>query len=248
MPKEQQQFLEEVEQKVDVLEAPLTEEKPGEDPKAPEGGEDDPEKAAPEVKNRRHRRLEERLQAEREANIQLTERLKNVAEAKNTSEQADYLKSVEKIYGTDSPEAVAATEILKKVLTDVRDDAETRAYNRVQEERRLEAEAVKKEEKALDSMVDELEDEFNISFTPEMEKSFFKALEKVSPKNEQGDIVAYADHFAVWEDLQSRIGKKTEANKAKTLAARSMTSSAASPSSKLKDEATENFLKQEGII
>lgn len=241
MPKsEQEKFLEDTQavEKVDVLEAPL-EEKPKEE-------DVEPEEAPKEVKNRRHRRLEEKLQAQREENIQLAERLKNIAEAKSTSAQEDWLKSVEKIYGTESPEATAATELLKGALKAAKDEATRDALAQIRAERAEEAEAVKREEATLDSMVDDLEDEYGVNFTPELEQAFFRQLQKVSPKDEDGNVTEYADHRAVFEEFQSRL-KKPE-NRAKELAARSMTKSGSSPEFKAQSDAELQYLKEQGII
>lgn len=240
---EQKKFLEDLKTsdgQADVLETPIEPETPNEEPKV------EPEEVPAEIKNRRHRRLEEKLQAEREANIALNERLKAIAEAKSTSTEGDYLKAVEKIYGTDSPEAIAATEILKGALKAVEESAYTKAISTVREEKVREQEEVKRNEERLETMVDQIEDEFNVSFTPEMEKTFFRALQKVSPKDEEGNIVAYADHFAVWEDLQSKL-KKPE-NKAKELASRSMVQSGQTITTNLEDKTTERALKDLGII
>jgi len=43
----------------------------------------------------------------------------------------DYLKSVERIYGTDSPEAQTATEILKNSLRSIEEKAVERAVGKV---------------------------------------------------------------------------------------------------------------------
>lgn len=241
MPNEEKQFLEEIvgKEKVDVLEAPIVEEKPKEaDP-------EDPESAPEEVKNRRHRRLESKLNAEREANIALNARLQAIAEAKGVT-QSDYLKGVEKIYGTDSPEALAATELLKGAFQAVKEEAKNEALASYREERQQEAQAVRQEEEKLDSMIDELEDSYNVSFTPEMERTFFKTLQKVSPKDDEGNIIAYADHHAVWEDFQAKL-KKPE-SKAKELSARSMTQSGQSGTSPLQASTEERALREMGIL
>lgn len=219
----------------------------------PTGG-DDPEKVEEDLKNRRHRRLEAKLQAEREANIQMAAKLEAITEAKkflSDSEPAEYLKSVERIYGTDSPEALAATELLKNALLNVKEVAKQEALDTIREERRKEAEALKKEEEKLDQMVEELEDEYGVDLTSsssvEMRKGFFKMLEKLSPKDSDGNILNYADHHAVWEEYQSRLKKKTD-NRAKDLSSRSMIQGAGVNDSKLQDDAQVRFLRENGII
>lgn len=215
--------------------------------------EDDPEAQPESVKDRRHRRLEERLAAERESNIKLNARLEAIAEAKKATDPSspEYLKNVERLYGTDSPEAIAATELLKQTLLSIKDEAKREALEDLREERRREQDELKKEESKLDGMLEEIEDETGTDLTSAKaeatRKGFFKLLEKMSPKDSEGNIIAYADHHAVWEAYQSRNQKKPD-TRAKDLAARTATKSGASAESTLQDDATLRFLKENNLI
>lgn len=245
---EQEQFLKDLDNesgKVDILDAPLND-----TPPQVEKEEEIPE----DLKNRRHRRLEEKLRVEREANIQLAGRLEGISEAKKLANEVsggEYLKSVEKIYGTDSPEATAATELLKGALKGVEDRATERALEIFRKEQKEQAEAVKQEESKLDSMLEELEDEYNVDLTSPSaqttKKGFFTLLERMSPKDSEGNIIHYADHHAVFEQYKSQI-KKVPDNRAKDLSSRSMVRGGASSDNKNHDTATEKYLKEEGII
>lgn len=256
---EQEKFLKELENDgtADILTKPLDPEKEpeGEGEKAPEvvakpkEGEDDNEGRP---RNRRERRLTAKLQAERESSMFMAGRLEAIAEAQKAKAESggDYLKNIERIYGTDSPEAMAATELLKEALKSVKESATKDALEAFKEEQRQANEAVKKEEEALDMMLEELEDEHNIDLTSDSaestRKGFFKLLQKMSPKDKEGNIVAYADHHAVWE--QYKTGVKKPENRAKDLSSRSMVESGASKDSKLEDDASTRFLKEHGII
>lgn len=247
MPSEEKvidQFLEEV-PKVDQLEAPIVpEEKKLE-------GEVDPEAVDDKIKNRQHRRLEAKLQAEREANIALNARLQQIAESKSareSSEVSDYLKDVERLYGTQTPEAIEATNILKSVLSKIEQTSTEKALSKFREEQALQAKAVKEEEARLDSFIEDIEDKYGVSLNEEAQRGFFKYLARISPKDEDGNIVAYADHEAAWEDYQEKMNANKPVNKAKSLAARSMTQSGASPKSTLEDDSSMRFLKENGIL
>lgn len=248
---EEKSFLEELEeqQKGGNFEEPLTEAPQEAEAPETEKDEEDPENQPESVKDRRHRRLEAKLAAEREANIALNERLKTLAEVKQTDTE-DYLKNVERIYGTDSPEAQTATELLKNALKSVEDRAHQRALEDFRAERAQEKAEVSKEEDNLDSMLDELEDEHGVDLTStkaeSTRKAFFTLLEKMSPKDSNGNIIAYADHNAVYDVFKEKLSKKPE-NPAKALAARSMTQGA-SAGSNLSDTSAEQFLKENGII
>lgn len=203
-----------------------------------------------EAKRRREKRLMDKLQSEREANIAMAARLEALSEAqklKDESGASEYLKKVERIYGTASPEATAATQLLAEALKGVENRATERALEKLREEQKQAAESVRKEEKTLDSFVETIEDEFNVTFTPEMERGFFKLMEKLSPKDSNGDIVAYADPHSTWELFQEKLQKKSE-NPAKSIASRSMTQSGSSSDSKVQQDAMQRALREAGIL
>lgn len=232
---------------LEMLNEPVSPEKEdGTEPSEPSV--DDPETQPESVKDRRHKRLEAKLQAERESNIALNARLSQIMEAQKsrTDESAEYLKAVERIYGTNTPEALEATEILKTALRGVKDEARGEALEAFREERRQELQAEREAAQQLDSMIDELEDDYNVTISPTHQKAFFKLLEKLSPKDADGNIIEYADSHAVWEEYQQR--QKTPDTPAKNLAARSMVQGGNSAPSKLQTDSNERWLKEQGII
>ena len=199
--------------------------------------------------NRRERRLQSKLQAERESSIALAARLEALTEAqkfRQESEPEEYLKAVEKIYGTNSPEATEATELLKTALQGVEKRATERALEQFREERKQENDSVASEEKTLDDMVESIEDETGQEMDEQTRQGFFQLLERLSPKDKDGNIIEYADHNAVWEELQAR--KQPQSNRAKDLAARSMVKTGASPQTSVEADANERWLRENGII
>lgn len=242
-PTEQEQFLKDLEPnpKNDPFEQPII-------PEAPV--EETPQEPTEEEKfNRRERRQQAKLQAEREANIALAARLEAITDAQRArqeSEPAEYLKSIERIYGTGSPEASEATELLKTALQGVERRATESALTQLREEQRQSAEAIAKEEKTLDGMIEEIEDETGQTMDAQTRTGFFSLLEKLSPKNEQGEVTAYADHYAVWEELQAR--KQPKDTRAKDLASRSMVRTGASPDTSVGADAQERWLRENGLI
>ena len=139
---------------------PETEEKPEESTEEKETAPATESESKP--RNRRERRLEARLQAEREASIELAARLEALSKAKDTRESDDYIASVERIYGTDSPEAREATEIFKKALLDVKEAAKREVLEAIEERNAKEAAAQAQAEEMLDDMLEEIEDEFDV--------------------------------------------------------------------------------------
>lgn len=250
MPNEQEEFLKSLDpdqQKTDAFNQPLQSDASQEGAKDGEESKDEPSEE--EKFNRRERRLQAKLQAERESSIALAARLEALSEAQRArteSEPAEYLKPIERIYGTSSPEATEATELLKTALKGVEERATERALSQFREEQRKAAEAVSKQERTLDDMLEQIEDEKGVTIDSQTKTGFFKLLEKLSPKDSDGNIVAYADHHAVWEELQAR--KQPKENRAKELASRSMARTGASPNSTVEASSQERWLRENGLI
>lgn len=247
---EQDKFLEElgIKPEENPFEKPLEVEVP-----PAEKPEEDEEK----LKNRRERRLHERLERRGEEAHQATEealKWKKIAESKEvreTAEKPDYIKRIERIYGTNSPEAKEATELLAESLKAVEENAvklaEERILGHLEEERSSESRAVKEEEGNLDRMMDEIEDDYGADFSnPDVRIGFLTLLERVSPKDSDGNIIEYADPDTTWEMFERT--RERSANRAKELADRSMTRSGSSQGSKLETDSAERFLKENGII
>ena len=239
---EQEDFLKDLQPNNDVFEQPL-------DSQEPEMVTED-STIEKEPANRETRRLRAKLQAERESSIALAARLEALTEARNLqqSPEADYLKSVERIYGTDSPEASAATELLKKALADVEKTATERALELFRQEQVRETEEVLQEERVLDSMIEELEDEYGVVMDEDTQRGFFTLLEKLSPKDRNGNVIEYADHHAVWDEYQVRKERLSNNSRAKELASRSVSRSASSPSTSVQADSNERWLRENGII
>lgn len=253
-PNEQELFLKDTEAdvtKVDVLDAPLvpdtTVKVEGE---SEEGADGEGEPKDGEPKNRRERRLMAKLQAERESSMFLAGKLEARTEAgKAVTEESDYLKAVERIYGTDSPEAILATDLLKKAIVGAREDAKQAALTEMREERKREVEEERKATAELDGFVEEIEDEYNVTLTKPQQEAYFKLLERMSPKDSRGEVIEYADPHAVWEVFQEKLRKPSpDTTRAKDLSSRSMVKSGASVENRGTDDATARFLKEQGII
>ena len=215
--------------------------------KESETPEEDGQPADPEPKNRRERRLMEKLQSEREASIALAAKLDVITQSQSSrSEQSEFLDIAERIYGTQTPELREATELLKTALMGVKDEAKKEALAEWQNLRQKEQDAVSSAEKRIDSMIESIEDERNIDLSDAHRQGFLKLLEKMSPKDRNGNITEYADHYAVWDVYQSQIKKPV--NPAKDLASKTMTTGASSGNSNLTNEANERWLIENGLI
>ena len=202
-----------------------------------------------EKSNRRERRLQAKLTAERESSIALAARLDALTEAqkfRNDTAPTEYEKLAEQIYGNDTPEKLAATRLLTDALKGVHTKATEDALAKFREEQAEASRAVAKKEQTLEAMVEELEDEYNVTIDKNTQKGFFALLEKLSPKDKDGNVKDYADHHAVWEEYQART-KKVD-TRAKDLASRSMTRTGGGNTENIQVSAHERWLKENGII
>ncbi len=204
-------------------------------------------------KNRQHRRLEQKLQAEREANIALTERVKTLSEVQKFAQATEGTVDADliRLYGdTEAGRAAAKLTqgLLEKNKTQAREEA-LELFQKQQAEANKEVESNKQE---LETMLEDIEDEFNVDITSDTPASrkarqgFYSLLEKMSPKDKEGQVVDFADPIAVWEMYQ--LQNKPDNNRAKDLSARTMVRSGASVDTKLEATAQERFLKDAGII
>lgn len=248
MPNEQQNFLDEF-KKPEESNNPFSymeESTPEKAPETPQEPEETP--GDPEPRNRRERRLMEKLQSEREAAIALAAKLEVVTQSQKTrGEEAEFLTVAERIYGTQTPELREATELLKTALLGVKEEAKREALEAYQELYQKEQEAVKNAENRIDSMLEELEDQYNVDLVDGPHRTeFLKLLERMSPKDRNGNIVEYADHMAVWDVYQSQIKKPV--NPAKEMAARAMTQSGAASQSSLNNEVNDRWARENGLL
>ena len=204
--------------------------------------------------NREAKRAKKALQAEREANIALNARLQTMTEFQRFSEATpdNVDEKLLQLYGNDEKGKLAA-RITQDLLDKTREQAAQSALESFQSQQQEEQAEVAESQRELDTMLEDIEDEFpNVDLTSDspsarkLRQGFYAALEKVSPKNEDGMVKEYADPIATFEYFQST--QTPETNRSKDLAARGMVRSGQSGDSKLEQTVQERFLKDAGII
>lgn len=237
----QQEFLKDLDIKPDdKFEQPLTEAEPAKEEAEEEGFN---------PKNRRERRLLEQNQRLREEAIANAARLDEISKARKAgegSETSELRKLIEPLYGTDTPEKIAATDLLEKAFARSKELAKEE-YQRDYEERESKAsEEAAKEDANVEDILDRASD-LGINIDNDTERiGFITLLEKLSPKDKDGNITEYADAEATAELYLDR--KEKPSNRAKELASRSMTRSGQGGGSKLEADSNERWLKDNGII
>ncbi len=207
--------------------------KPPEEGVVPAKGEEGGEGEGADVrKNRRHRRLEEQLRRERESNIALNERVRVLAEvgtrATGSGSSTDVPPEWIALYG-DTPEAKTAWAMQDRMIKDATERGKKEA---IAEFESRQAETVKQQkefESFIDTELEDLEDSFNVDLTSDApaarkaRKEFLELVQKVSPKDESGNITNYADFNSTFELYKSsRKESKPDASRQKEIAARTM--------------------------
>lgn len=208
--------------------------------------------------NRQERRRIERLEADKASAIQLAEMLAKEKAAKeerpSKTEEEDFLKSLDSIYGTDTPQHIAATNLLKSAFQKSMDRIEAKMEAKTREligdQGPDQEELIAEERDELRTIIEEVEDEYGVDLTSrdaaDDRRQFLDLLERMSPKDRAGNIVAYADPGSVGELFDERRSRRADG--AKSIAARGLSRSGASNADAIRNKAVEDFLKEKGII
>lgn len=200
-------------------------------------------------KNRAYRRLEKRYQAERESGIAMAERIKVLSEVDKFKEDIgnDHLKKVDAIFGTDTPEKLAATNILKEALQGMTEKAKTDALKEWESRTGEETSAQKEADNEVDDMLEHVEDDYGLDMSDDKVRSgFITLMEKMSSKYDDGNIKEFADANSVAETYLA-LQKRGGSSRAKELAGRSMTHSGESQPSKLPQNAIDRYMVDNGL-
>jgi len=214
----------------DKEEANIFEETKPEEVKSPVVDEDDPEKAPESVKDRRHRRLEAKLQQERESNIALNARLQAVSEMdKFAKESGDIvIPDIAKMFDSSDVGKENALR-LSKVISDIKQNAKEETLKEIKQERERELASQKEYETFIDNELESLEDEFSVDLTSNSPKArkarteFLEMVQDLSPKDEDGNIISYADFGSTFDVYKkTKTEDKENTTRRDEIASRSM--------------------------
>ena len=150
-------------------------------------------------------------------------------ERETKSETDDYW---ERLIGTDTAEKLQMVKEAKQREERLLDQAEERTFSRLSQ-RDQEAERADREaEEELDNAFESIEQNYDVdisSNTPQARKArqeFVSFVERIAPKNSEGEVIDYPDMHSAWETF-SEIKKQNPQNlRAKELAQRGISRSA----------------------
>lgn len=208
----------------DPFKSATTEVKEGETPKE----EVRDEKPVPFHKDPKVTKYIEKEIEKRLASIKPSSSERTVKEAANetTNELVEAFKA---IIGNDTPEKIHALKMLEKGIQDIGSKASQEAISKIEAQQRAEIEAEEQAQSELEQGFENIEETFGVDISSntaqakKMRNEFVEYVKKIAPKNSEGEIVAYPDLPAAFEEFQERSKRITPTNsRAKELASRSM--------------------------
>lgn len=193
-------------------------------PVAETGSEKVPAKDDEPRKNRRHRRLEQQLAEEREARIRAEALAQGRAEGRPATEAGTDPRLVA-MYGENTEAIRLHAELLNDFAARAKEQALEEFRSSVAEEQAQQ----KQFESFIDNELESIEDDFDVDLTSDapaarkMRHDLKELVEKLSPKDENGNLTGYADFKETFELLQARREKTaTATEQKKEIAARTM--------------------------
>lgn len=133
-----------------------------------------------------------------------------------------------RLIGNDTPEKVQAVKDFKRVLLEREEKGAEKALQELDRRSQAEAQAEVQAESEIADGFESIEDEFRVdltSNTPQARKlrgEYIEFIEKIAPKDKNGDILDFPDFTESFRTFQS-LRNIQKNNRAKDLAARSMT-------------------------
>lgn len=153
------------------------------------------------------------------------------AEVPKNEDTASVVDAFSAIIGNDTPEKVAALRALEKALDNADQRASTKAVEHLDSLRQQEALAERQAEAELAEAFDSIEDTFGVdlmSDTATARKTraeFVTYVERIAPKDRNGNIADYPDMTAAWETFAEIRKGQQQPSRAKDLASRGVSRS-----------------------
>lgn len=163
----------------------------------------------------------ERLQKKQPSEVQKFQR-------ETGTDTDELMESLVEIIGNDTPQKVSAINKFYKNLSGLKQQGADQAIAQMREQAEAEQAEVARAEDELTDAFDNIESEFGVDITSntaaakKVRNGFIDFVKRVSPKNEDGDIVQYPDFAETWKLYQSTGSASSENTRAKSLASRSM--------------------------
>ncbi len=160
-------------------------------------------------KNRRQRRLEEKMKQKDEMLIALNERVKVLSEVRNGEPVAAGEMPPEwvALYG-NTDESKNAWAMQSRIFGSMKEQAKIEAVQELERRQQAAIEEQKQYESHIDSELEALEDEYDVDLTSnapaarKARREFLEMVQSLSPKDESGTLTGYADFESTFEIYQ----------------------------------------------
>ncbi len=169
---------------------------------------------------------------EKEVSKRLADFKPEVPEPKAEVHDDDYYV---RLIGNDTPEKVAMIREARARDERMLDMAEERAFNRLSQHEQESLQADQEAEQELENAFENIEETYDVdisSNSPLAKKTrqeFVSFVERIAPKDRNGDIVDYPDMASAWETFSEIKKATTQPSRAKELANRGMARSSEAP-------------------
>lgn len=136
----------------------------------------------------------------------------------------DVMDAMTVAIGNDTPEKVKALEAYEKALRKIDQESGSRTEKYLSDIQNQERQAEKEAEDELDNAFETIEEQFDVDLTsPRSQKvrsDFLTFVERIAPKNRDGEIIDYPDMTSAWETFSEIQKSSAQPNKAKQYASR----------------------------
>jgi len=142
-----------------------------------------------------------------------------------------------RLIGNDTPEKVSMIKEFKEILLEGTQQAKAEAIAELESRQNANVQADQEAEEELESAFENIEENFDVDITSnnpiakKTRQEFVAFVEKIAPKDRNGDIVDYPDMNSAWETFSDIKKSTAQPNRAKDLASRGMRNSAETTSS-----------------
>ncbi len=151
---------------------------------------------------------------------------------KDTNDKDEADEILTRIIGNDTPEKIQGIKDFKRLLNGLTEKARNEALESIEARQQEEVQQEQQAQEELEQGFENIEETFSVdisSNTPVARKTrneFIDFIKRVSPKDADGEIIAYPDFEETFKLFQERTAKTAPSNsKAKELASRSMSRS-----------------------
>lgn len=189
---------------------------------------------------------------DKEIEKRMKDRVVEEKPAQQVTQEDDYYV---RLIGNDTPEKVAM--IREAMARDERllQQAEERAFNRLSQKEQEALLADKQAEEELENAFENIEENYGVDISSnstiarKTRQEFVTFIEKIAPKDRNGDIVDYPDMTSAWETFQEIKKSTATPSRAKELASRGMSRSAeatSTPATRPTWDAADEFISSLG--